>query len=298
LSSATSSISPGSLSPGHTPTGSAQTPSRLRLAAFDLDGTLLAPDLTIPDRAAAALRALAGRGVRVVIVTGRMHRTAEGYARRLGLEDEPLVSFNGAMAGVVGRPETWWHRTIPAGLAREVVRFLRDWGLEPLVFSGDGVYAGAPSVETETYGRVAGIGPCYVGDLAAWLGREDAGAPLCPTKILQVEATGRMPDLFGAARERFGHALNVTTSYSFFLEFMDAAASKGRALAEVCRRLGVDRQEVAAFGDGLNDLDMIQWAGLGVAMAHSPPALLEAADRVADGPPGEGVARFIEENLL
>jgi len=90
----------------------------------------------------------------------------------------------------------------------------------------------------------------------------------------------------------------VTTSYPFFLEFFNRKAGKGWALARVCRRLGVAPEEVAAFGDGRNDLDMVRWAGLGVAMASGPPELLEAADHVIDGPPGEGVALFLEEHLL
>lgn len=268
----------------------------VRLVAFDLDGTLIGPDLELHDEVVEAVAALRKRGVTVVIVTGRMHRSAEAYARRLGLDGLPLVSFNGAMVRVVGRDETWWHRPIAAVQAVRVLDFLGGRGLEPLVFVGDRLYAGAPDPGRDLlYARISGAKPEHVGDLRAYL----LGPPrLGPTKMIQVEDPGRMPGLYAAARARFAGELAVTTSYPFFLEFMHSDVGKGLALARVCRRLGVRRQEVAAFGDGLNDLDMVRWAGLGVAMAGGPPELLEAADRVVDGPPGLGVVRFIEENLL
>jgi hypothetical protein len=268
----------------------------VRLVAFDLDGTLIGPDLELHDDVVKAVAALRKRGVRVVIVTGRMHRSAEVYARRLGLDGLPLVSCNGAMVRVVGRDETWWHRPIAAVRAVRVLDFLAERGLEPLVFAGDALYAGAPDPDRDRlYAHISGVQPEHVGDLRAYL----LGPPrLGPTKMIQVEDPGRMAGLYAGARARFAGELAVTTSYPFFLEFMRKDVGKGQALARVCRRLGVRRREVAAFGDGLNDLGMVRWAGLGVAMGGGPPELLEAADRVVDGAPGLGVVRFLEENLL
>ncbi len=323
--------------PGRTP--DAAPPRRIRLVAFDLDGTLLSPDLALCDAVIRAVGRLAAEGVKVVIVTGRMHRSAEAFARQLGLENQPLVSFNGAMVKRVGGDDVWWYRPIDTALAVDVLAFLAGQGLHPLVFDGDRVYAHAPGVVAEQYRLISGVAPEYVGDLVA---RVSAGRPVSadaaggprlvdgaaglvdgaaglvdgvagladgvagladgvavrPTKILQVQSPDLMLALRAEAEARFGRVLNVTTSYPFFLEFMNGLVSKGRALAEVCRRLGLEAQDVAAFGDGLNDLDMIEWAGLGVAMEHGPRELIAAADAVAQGPPGEGVARFVEENLL
>ncbi len=287
---------------------------RIRLVAFDLDGTLLGADLTLADPVRRVVAGLRARGVTVLIVTGRMHRTAEGYARELGLEGAPLVSYNGAMVKRVGpAPEAtrsaagrggddpWWYRPIATDLAADVVTFLGERGLEPLVFDADRVYAARAGLVAEQYRLISGVDPEYVGDLRARItgsASPAAEGPVRPTKLLQVHSPDLMPALQSEAVERFGDRLSIITSYAFFLEFMDGAVSKGKALAEVCRRLSVRAAQVAAFGDGLNDLDMIQWAGLGVAMGHGPAALLQAADAVAEGPPGEGVARFVEEHLL
>ena len=289
--------------------------SRIRLAAFDLDGTLLGPDLTLPRSVRLALGALRARGVICIIVTGRMHVTAEKYALELGLEGLPLVSYNGAMVKPVGGDEPWWYRPIDTELAVEIVSFLGERGLEPLVFEDDRVYAARPGPGADHYRLISGVDPGFVGDLEAFIRTRSGGTvrpagtappagpapplgPVRPTKLLQVESAELMPDLLGAALARFGGRANITTSYSFFLEFMDRSVSKGRALAEVCRRLGIEPEAVAAFGDGLNDLDMLRWAGLGVAMGHGPAELRQAAAAVAEGPPGEGVARFVEEHLL
>jgi len=271
--------------------------ARPRLAAFDLDGTLLGPDLTLHETVVRALKDLGLAGVAVIIVTGRMHRTAERYARLLGLEGAPLVSYNGAMARVVGSGETWWHEPIEPGRALEVVSFLAERGLEPVVFSSDTIYASRPSERLARYLEISGVEPVFVDDLGRLMEEAPGKAPLAPTKLLQVEDSDLMPALHEAASERFRGVLNVSTSYPFFLEFMAGNVNKAWALARLAGRLGVGRRETMAFGDGLNDLELIRWAGVGVAMGHGPPALLEEADHVIDGPPGEGVARFIHERL-
>lgn len=313
---------PGRLSqPAPQPAPAPDGRPRIRLAAFDLDGTLLGQDLVLSDAVVRALGALRASGVTVIIVTGRMHRTAQRYARELGLTGLPLVSFNGAMVKLVlpepgepapaagplgcagsaaasapsdGSGDPWWYLPIATDLATRVVTFLAGHGLEPLVFDDDRVYAARPGPVADQYKLIAGIDPEYVGDINGHL----TAARVRPTKLLLVHSPEAMPALLAEAKASFDSDLHIVTSYPFFLEFMDRSVGKGRALAEVCRRLGVEPANVAAFGDGLNDLDMITWAGLGVAMGHGPEVLRRAAVAVADGPPGEGVARFIEEHLL
>lgn len=284
-------------------TGPLSGRARIRLAAFDLDGTLIEPGGGITSEVRRAITRLRERGVLVVIVTGRMHRTAEPFALDLGLEGMALVSCNGAAAHVVRGGSgsavvgdgVLWQRFIAGADAVAVVEFLAGRGLEPLVFVGDRLYAGHPDPSrTKLYTFISGVEPEYSGDLGELL----VTRRLRPTKLLQIEDAERMAPLYTAASTRFGERLMVTTSYPFFLEFMHGTAGKGRGLARVCRELGVKRAEVVAFGDGMNDLDMLTWAGLGVAMCQGPAALLEAADAIIEGPPGIGVARFIEEQLL
>jgi len=271
--------------------------SRLDGILFDLDGTLLGADLRLPDILIAAVGRLRQRGVTAVIVTGRMHRTAERYAMQLGLEGVPLVSFNGAMARCAGRDETWWYDPIDTSLAVEVITFLAERGLEPLVFDGDLLYTGEANPRVSAYSLISGVEPLYVENLLDRVSGTSGGGAIRPAKMLQVEDAGAMPALLKEAAAHFGESLNVTTSYPFFLEFMNRRACKGAALARLAERLGVDRAQVAAFGDGLNDLEMIRWAGLGVAMGHGCAPLREEADHVIYDPPGEGVARFLEDHM-
>lgn len=323
----------------------------IRLAAFDLDGTLLGPGPELAEDVRQAVRDLVAAGVTVAIVTGRMTVTAERFALEMGLSGHPMITFNGAVAKFVGHVATLWSMPIRPDLGAAVINFLAERKHVPLVFvGGDRVYTMAPGEGAEQYGAISGVAPVFVPSLTDLvLGRRPAGEPggppgspagappgpaaappgpaaapggvatapggvstahgapataagaplpLPPTKIIQVEDPAVMPALFSAAAERFGRELQVTTSYPFFLEFMNKDVTKGRALARICRRLRIGRSEVAAFGDGLNDLEMIQWAGLGVAMGHAPAELREAADVVLDGPPGEAVARFLWERLL
>ncbi len=81
-------------------------------------------------------------------------------------------------------------------------------------------------------------------------------------------------------------------------EVLSPAASKWSAVLHLAENWGVDAEEICAVGDDMNDVPMIQGAGLGVAMGHAPPAVLEVADHVTDDHDNDGVARLIDEVLL
>jgi len=224
----------------HPAGGSAPGPrGRIRLCAFDLDGTLLGPDLELGGGVLRAVARLRERSIRAMVVTGRMRRTAEAYALELGLAGSPLVVFNGAMAKETGGHGVWWHEAVFNGamaketgghgvwwheavapeLAAEVIEFLSEKGLEPLLFCGDRLLAGRSDPERMAlYTGIAQVEPDYVDDL---LGRVAGPDPLSPTKIIQVEEVSRMPALYREAERRFRASLNVTTSYPFFLEFFN-----------------------------------------------------------------------------
>ena len=112
-----------------------------------------------------------------------------------------------------------------------------------------------------------------VGDLVAWLERP-------PTKLVAVVDPEAVPALRGALAERFGGSLFLTTSLPYLLELGNPSASKGTGLQFVAERIGLDAASVVSFGDGENDVELIEWAGYGVAVEGGHPRLLELADWV------------------
>lgn len=260
-----------------------------RLAAIDLDETLLGPDHRIAARNAAAIHALAARGVECVIASGRMHEATTRYAEELGLAG-PIISYNGAMV----RPPTdtiaWRHVRMAPGPAAEIARMCADRGLHLNYYLDDRLLIARRTQWGDLYLRRTGSPVEVVGDLTALEGSR-------PTKLLIVDSPEATDALMAECRSRYGPALYITKTNAEYLEFMDPTVSKATALAFVARRFGIARAECMAFGDGANDAPMIAWAGLGIAMAGGSAQALAAADRLAPAYEEDGLGRAIEELL-
>jgi hypothetical protein len=260
-----------------------------RLAAIDLDDTLLGPDHRISARNARAVRALIERGVICVIASGRMHEATTRFADELGL-DAPIISYNGSMVKQPhdnDRRAVWLHLRVPAGPAAEVIRFCAEHGHHLNYYLNDHLYMAARTEWAEFYLRQTGSPVEVVGDFAPLSGTE-------PTKMILIDAPEMTDRLLDQFRAHFGDSLYITKTNPQYLEFMNPAASKGAALELVANRLGIAREETVAFGDGNNDLPMIQWAGLGVAMGAAKPHIRAAADEVAPPFDEDGLGIYIE----
>src|SRR5258706_14369233 len=129
-----------------------------------------------------------------------------------------------------------------------------------------------------------------LGSLLSCIGTE-------PTKMILIDTPEVTDSLLLQFREEFGPSLYITKTNPQYLEFMNPASNKGIALAHVAEKLGILQEETIAFGDGSNDLPMIMWAGLGVAMGTAKPEILAAANKVAPPFDEDGLAVMIEEIL-
>ncbi|MGC8669396.1 MAG: Cof-type HAD-IIB family hydrolase [Chthonomonadales bacterium] len=260
-----------------------------RLAAIDLDGTLLGPDHRISPRNACAVRALMEAGVTCVIASGRMHQATVRFAEELGITG-PIISYNGAMVRDVRTREVWHHLRVPAAPAAEVIRFCAEHGYHLNYYLNDHLYVAERGPWAEFYVRQTGSPMEVIGDLLPLQGTE-------PTKMILIDAPPTIERLLGLFRQRFGDTLYITRTNPEYLEFMNPRSDKGTALALVASRLGVVREETMAFGDGENDIPMIRWAGLGVAMADAGASVRAAADAVAPAHDEDGLGQFIEALL-
>ena len=268
----------------------------IRLVALDLDGTVVGDDMRIRPRTVAAVRSAVDAGVAVAIVTGRMTSSALPFARELGLR-EPIVGMQGALIREMpapGRPglgRLLYHRPLPAVVAREALAWCRANGLEPhlnhlermVILAGD---SRAAEYVRFNFGRVV-----MVPDLDAWVRH-----PV--TKVISVGDAPMPTRLLPRARADFAGRAQVTVSHPKFLEFVAPGVSKGAAVRWLARRLGIDLRDTLAIGDQLNDLEMIEEAGLGVAMPHGPAELLEVAALVAPPFEEDGAAQVLEAYVI
>ena len=264
------------------------------LAAFDLDGTLLRRDLGITARATAALESLRERGTRLVVATGRRYESAAEHAGRLGFgEEDPVVCYGGSMVRRLGG-ETLLHRTIPKDLSLEALDWAAGRGLHARVFVDGRVITTRNSPAALRFMRRSEEpGVVAVDSPADWL--RDGGEE--PTKLVVVDHPDDVPGWLEEARDAFRGRLFVTRSLPHYVEIGNPQGTKSQALAFLCERWGIGAERVLAFGDADNDVDMLRFAGCGVAVGPMTDEVREAADEVVPDVDNDGVALFVERLL-
>ncbi len=262
----------------------------IKLVALDLDDTLLDNKRTISPRSAAVIRRAIAGGVTVTMATGRMFCSARPYAEQLEL-DVPLITYNGALIRRALSAETLLHRPIDEETAREVLALFRDRGWYIQVYLDDKLYVKERDANARYYEDIAGVTAIPVGEALY----SPTGAP---TKLLAMAEPGKIGEIGAAVKAAFGDRLYAAASKPNYLELTNPTVNKGVALGFLAERLGIGREEVMAVGDSSNDMDMLAYAGLGVAMGNAAPAVKAAADAVTGANDADGVAEAIEKYVL
>ena len=259
----------------------------IRLIALDLDGTLLDSSEKISPANRAAIAFARGAGLHVVIVTGRGSDAPLEFGRALGLTD-PVICAHGALTKDCPSGKERRHVAIPREVATPLIEFAQERGLDAAIYAG------------ERFHRLAGA-PRYMDDMRGptWVEVPDL-IPLAERDSTFIRFFGR--EAVDAITERFA-GLPVHFKFETWGNFEELAvtsldATKERALAAVSKDLDVPARAVLAIGDSRNDVPMLRWAGVGVAMGSALPEVIEAAPYVTAGNDDDGVARAIERFVL
>jgi Cof subfamily protein (haloacid dehalogenase superfamily) len=255
--------------------GAAPPPAfRPAVVAADLDGTLIGRDLSWAEGLPESLAALEKAGVRFVVCTGRMLQSARRVAARLGVTHGPAVCYQGALVADLGSGEWLRHVPMDGAVAAEVVHHVGQMGRQLNAYIDDRLYVEQVTPWARRYAEHVEVGIDTVPDLANEVVRRP------PTKLVLVTSATDVDEILPGLQGRWRGRLNVVRSQPEYIEFVDVSVSKSGALAWLCERLGVGPEHVATFGDGMNDVDMLEWAGLGVAMAEAAEPVRAAADLV------------------
>jgi hydroxymethylpyrimidine pyrophosphatase-like HAD family hydrolase len=256
-----------------------------RLVAIDLDGTILRSDGTISLRTAAALARVEQAGARFVFVTGRTPRHTAAALGPFGYQGS-VICVNGALTYDMRGASVTGEQLIPARQLAEAATRLR----RAIPGLGIAVEYDDSQMRDELY------------QLGAWV--NEASVPSRPDAQLfsrdAVRLLGRHPslssdELVALAAAAAGEIVSVYHSGGLRLvEAVAAGVSKGTALAALAGRLGIAARDVAAFGDMVNDLPMLAWAGTSYGMANAHPDVLAMVDHVIGGNDEDGVATVIE----
>jgi Cof subfamily protein (haloacid dehalogenase superfamily) len=244
------------------------------LVAADLDGTLIDRDIAWAPGLPEALAGLRAAGVGTVITTGRMFRSVRKVAARLGVADGPVVCYQGALVADLNTGEWYRHTPMEGAAAAEVVRHIRAMSRQLNAYIDDRLYVEEVTPWARRYAEHVEVGIDSVPDL------EDEVLRRPPTKLVLVTSVSDVDAILPGLQERWAGKLYVVRSQPEYIEFTHESVSKSAALAWLCERLGVARERVVTLGDGMNDVDMLEWAGLGVAVAEAARPVRDAADLV------------------
>jgi Cof subfamily protein (haloacid dehalogenase superfamily) len=257
--------------------------------ASDFDRTLVGEDAELRPRTRAALDAAQAAGLRVIVVTGRMFRSVRPYLLDAGLHD-PVICYQGAVVADPVSGEWLRHEPIPLELAREAVALIEAGGYALNCYVDDDLVVSQVTEANRAYADFQNLPITEVGPLLDWLDRP-------PTKLVVVDDPAVLDRLEVEVKAHFGDRLYISKSLPYFLEFASPLVTKGAGLQFLAEHLGFTREETIAFGDGENDVELIEWAGYGVAVANAHERVLAVADLVCPPVDEEGVAQVVEASL-
>lgn len=262
----------------------------IRMAVFDLDHTLIGTDLVFSDAVRQAVAAAQDRGVFITIATGRDPLIAGRLAKDLGA-GPPIIAYQGAVVWDYETCSAIKRYTLPRDVLPRAFSFAAERGL-PVQFEMDGrLIMGNGHRHREDFYKLLVTEAEYVTG-------PEALVPT-PNKFLcSVDDPARRDWLEAEMNAEFGDELTIVGSHALVIEGLPKGVSKGRAVAWLAGERGVPAAQVLAMGDNDNDVSMIRWAGIGVAVADGSVRSKAAADWIAPGQQDDGVAAAIRRFIL
>ena len=265
------------------------------IITMDLDDTLLRQDLSISDRTVRTLAAVADRGIKVVIASGRAPQAIYPYAEKIGLDQMQsyLICNNGSLVITSDTRETVIEHKLPVDIALEAFRLTVDAGLSCHVYDNNVIFVSKETEYSDRDWQLSGLKPIVPDDYELLI-REGVYKLVIPGDaeyIVPVEAEFKV---------LFKDRATIFVSKPYFLEVLPLNAGKGEALKEIAEGIiGTSRDRVMAFGDSMNDESMIQYAGQSVAMSNGRSEIITLARHVTyKSNDDDGIADFLERTVL
>ncbi|MEK0186415.1 Cof-type HAD-IIB family hydrolase [Microcoleus anatoxicus] len=269
----------------------------IKLLVVDIDGTIAGKSNNIREAVKQAIFAAQSRGVQVAVATGRMYRSALRFHRDIG-STLPLISYQGAWIQDPASQKMLRHQPLSKQTALELLEHFEEPDLRSLLsvnfYINDQLYVPEITAATKLYAERSGIQPIAITDLRRNIPGE-------PTKVLALcENPGVLDGLLSSMRERYTPAeLYLTRSVATFFEATHPLVNKGAAVQYIAEDLlGLQPENVMAIGDNFNDVEMISYAGVGVAMGNAPSEVKAGANWVAPDVEEDGVAAAIAQFIL
>ncbi|EHO49571.1 sugar-phosphatase [Lentilactobacillus kisonensis] len=266
----------------------------IKLVAIDIDGTLLNEKHQLAQATIDAIQAVRQRGIKVVLCSGRPLSGVQPYLDQLAISgnDEFAITFNGAMAQTLSG-DVLVHHTLDYDDFLETEMLSRKFGVHFQLETIDTIYATNRDLSPYT------IGESYLVRLPVkYRAPEDISKDLVISKVMMIDDPKLIANANNGISDELRNKLYIVQSEPFFIEIMSKQANKGKTLGELATKLGLTADNVMALGDQENDLTMIKYAGLGVAMGNGIKAVKDAATFTTKPNTENGVAYALKKYLL
>ena len=265
-----------------------------KVLAFDIDGTLTNSEKKITEKTKNAIFKAAEKGCKIVIATGRPVQGIVEYAKELKLRENGgyILAFNGGRIISCADDKIVSDRLVPVEYYKEIYELSKKHGVNLLTYEGDGVIS--ENIDDEYLNVETSI--CHLDKIKVpnLLERLTFGV----NKFLMTAEGSYLAEVEKDVYEKLHDRMDVYRSEPFFLEILPKNINKASALEELINILGCKREELMAFGDSYNDLTMIQYAGMGVAMGNAKDIVKENADFIAKTNDEDGIVDVINKFVL
>ncbi len=263
----------------------------IKLIAIDLDDTLLREDNTISSYTRDILKRTMAAGIKVVIATGRMYKTARPVGLTLDMGDLPMILFSGGSICRIESGDILFSNQVQPPVAERVLALAKEnsWYIQSYI--EEELLIHHETKEALYYQQATGAKAQYIGDE---LFSKTEGI----WKLLVIAEPRKIQEVISILKRELGEEIGLVRSKDTFLEIMDPHSSKGQALQQLGEAWGISASEMVAFGNSENDISMLQMAAIGVAVGNAEPHVKGIAQEICRTNEDDGVAHWIEEYIL
>lgn len=264
---------------------------RYKMIVLDIDGTLTNDEKEITPKTLAALKKAQENGVILVLASGRPVAGLQKLCRELEMEKHHgiLLAYNGGKLLDAQSGAVLYEKAIPVERAKAVLSHLEQFPVSPMVMKENCLYVPKKEGYKADYeSSINGLDIVEVGVLSEFL-------EFNPVKILTAAPNEVLLENMEAITEPFQEEFAFAMSAPFYLECNMKGINKAASLDKVCGELGIDASEIIAFGDAQNDISMVEYAGLGVAMGNACEELKAVANEITASNNEDGIALLLEK---
>lgn len=269
-----------------------ETLKKIRMVFSDIDGTVLNSKGKLTDRTKSAVYRLAQKGIPFILVSARPPQGISCFYQEFGVS-APICAYSGGY--LAEGKKLLINRTLPLDAAGLICRQAETAGIHASVYHLDHWYVQQLDDAARWEADAIGFEPEQEQYTRLFERFEKSGQ--APNKILCIGNAAEIACFQQKVAEQYGSQLNCCLSKDTYLEIMPKQVTKADAIRALCIRRGLKQDQIMAFGDHYNDLEMLKYAGVGVAVENAPDEIKAAADLVSSSNDRDGVAAVLEQLL-